>query len=304
MNILVPPVKCQGIKTKLVPAILRAVPQPVEGTWVEPFCGSGVVALNVRPHHAILADSNRHIIGLYRAIQSEEVTSGRVRVYLEEEGHKLSHGGEKYYMEVRARFNEGGNPLDFLFLSRSCFNGLMRFNSKGKFNVPFCHKPDRFAPAYISKIVNQVGAFADVLRGRDWRFEVQDFRETLSQAQPHDFVYADPPYAGRHVDYYNSWKPEDEETLVSMLQQIPCKFLLSTWHSNKYRDNTAIARHWVHSGCYVTTFEHFYHVGPTEDLRNSMTEALISNYVLPSYVEPSTGDMGISRSAVQLAMQF
>ncbi len=304
MSILVPPIKCQGIKTKLVPSILRAAPQPIGGTWIEPFCGSGVVALNVRPQRALLADSNRHIIELYRAIQNGDVTPGRVRAYLEEEGDKLRQGGATYYIEVRARFNEEGSPLDFLFLNRSCFNGVMRFNSKGKFNVPFCHKPDRFAPAYITKIVNQVGALGDVLRGREWRFEVQDFRTTLAQAQPGDFVYADPPYAGRHVDYYNSWNAEDEETLVCMLQQLSTMFLLSTWHSNKYRNNSAIAQHWERAGFYITTIEHFYHVGSTENLRNSMTEALISNYPLQPFGEAIPMQPVIQPEAVQLAMQF
>ena len=304
MSILVPPIKCQGIKTKLVPTIQRAMPQPIEGTWIEPFCGSGVVALNVRPQRALLADSNRHIIELYRAIQSGMVTQGRVRAYLEEEGRKLAQGGVGYYMEVRARFNEAGSPLDFLFLSRSCFNGVMRFNSKGKFNVPFCHKPERFAPAYITKIVNQVGALGDVLRGRDWRFEVQDFRITLAQAQSHDFVYADPPYAGRYVDYYNSWKEKDEETLVHMLQQLPCNFLLSTWYGNKYRDNPSVMRYWQHPNFYISTFEHFYHVGSTEDLRNSMTEALISNYAHISPDEVGAEMRNNRLETVQLAMQF
>jgi DNA adenine methylase len=59
----------------------------------------------------------------------------------------LKKGGQDYYLEVRKRFNEFGNPLDFLFLNRSCFNGIMRFNSKGGYNVPFGHKPERFAQA-------------------------------------------------------------------------------------------------------------------------------------------------------------
>jgi len=282
MKVIVPPIKCQGIKTKLVPTIRQLVPEHIEGRWIEPFCGSGVVALNIRPERTLLADANQHIITLYRAIQGGSITPTSVRAYLQSAGDALAHQGEAYYYHVRTRFNSEHDPLDFLFLSRACFNGVMRFNQRGNFNVPFCRKPERFSPAYITKIVNQVRAFSTLVQGKPWRFAVIDFDATLAQAAPGDFVYVDPPYAGRHVDYYNSWRAPDEARLVAALKALPCPFLLSTWHSNKYRANDDITSHWATAGFYITTVEHFYHVGPTEDLRNGMTEALITNYPLPA----------------------
>lgn len=101
------------------------------------------------------------------------------------------------------------------------------------------------------------------------------------QARSGDFVYADPPYAGRHVDYYNSWNEQDEADLISLLKSSPSHFLLSTWHSNKYRCNAAIDEHWQEPHYIIKTTEHFYHVGSTENLRHSMIEALIGNYDMP-----------------------
>ncbi len=49
---------------------------------------------------------------------------------------------------------------------------------------------------------------------------------------PGDLIYADPPYAGRHVDYFNSWSEADEIDLADILKQLPSGFILSTWHSN------------------------------------------------------------------------
>ena len=92
-------------------------------------------------------------------------------------------------------------------------------------------------------------------------------------------MYADPPYAGRHVDYYNSWSEKDETDLAAALKKLPCRFMLSTWYQNKYRTNPIVQREWNGAEYTVNTIEHFYHVGPTESLRNSMTEALISNFV-------------------------
>ena len=113
--------------------------------WVEPFCGSCVIALNVQPRRALLCDSNIHIIRLYQDIQAGRLTAGLANLP-HEEGEKLRSPGEPDYYTVRERFNAAPYSLDFLFLNRSCFNGVMRFNRHGKFNVPYCHKSERFAP--------------------------------------------------------------------------------------------------------------------------------------------------------------
>ena len=112
----------------------------------------------------------------------------------------------------------------------------------------------------------------------DWTFAVCDFRETLAKAKAGDFVYADPPYAGRHVDYFNSWSDEDESALGGLLGSLPCDFLLSTWHSNEFRKNTAIDLVWSRPDFHMLKREHFYHVGSSEDLRHPMVEALIANF--------------------------
>ena len=275
---LVPPLKCQGIKTKLVGEISRLAEVQEFDRWVEPFCGSCVVALNVQPARALLTDSNLHIIRLYQEIQRGTITPAVAKAFLIEEGEKLRTQGEPYYYAVRERFNAQPTSLDFLFLNRSCFNGVMRFNRHGKFNVPYGHKPERFAQAYVTKITNQIRRIAEVIAASDWTFAAADFRQTLASAQPGDLVYADPPYAGRHVDYFNSWSEADETELGSLLKSLPCRFILSTWHSNEFRTNAMIERHWSDPRFHLLTREHFYHVGSTEDLRHPMIEALITNF--------------------------
>ena len=277
-KIYVPPIKIQGIKTKLVPVIKKNVAVGENTLWIEPFMGSGVVGFNVKPRKAIFSDINPYIIDFITNLKEKKITSYIIREFLEEHGKLLSEKDEKYYYEVRERFNNEHNPLDFLFLNRSCFNGMIRFNREYKFNVPYGHKPERFSKAYITKIVNQAKYIEECLQICDWRFECTSFEEALSQADENSFIYCDPPYIGRHVDYYDSWNEDDERKLYEILKNCECRFMLSTWDHNDYRENLYIKSLW--SFCFKLTRNHFYHVGAKEQNRNSMVEALLTNYEL------------------------
>lgn len=276
--VIVPPIKCQGIKTKLVSSIKSLADNQTFDRWIEPFCGSGVVAFNLQPKKALLSDTNIHIINFYNDLKTQKINPNLVKDFLEENGILLKEKGATYYYQVRERFNQNPNSLDFLFLNRSCFNGVMRFNQQGKFNVPYCKKDQRFAQSYITKIVNQVTAVAKIIYNSDWTFAVADFRDTISLAQENDLIYVDPPYSGRHVDYFNSWSESDENCLINQLKNLPCKFILSTWHSNQFRTNLAIEKQWTESRFNIHTRQHFYHVGSKESLRHPITEALITNF--------------------------
>lgn len=270
---MVPPIKSQGIKTKLVPFINSVVPQSLSGRWIEPFMGTGVVGFNLAKGPALMRDTNPHMVRFYSAIKSGEVTAVNVRDFLRSEGDKLRASDGAYYYDVRERFNATGDSLDFLFLTRACFNGVMRFNRKGGFNVPFCKKPDRFAQAYVTKISNQVDAVSKLMRHGDFDFRVANFRATLDEAQEGDLIYCDPPYIARHADYFNSWDEEDERALAAGLASTSASFILSTWSHNDYRKNDFIDSVW--GGFPRVTREHFYHVGARESNRGGMTEALV-----------------------------
>jgi len=276
MTVKVPPIKCQGIKTKLAEWIKDHSTYENNGTWIEPFMGSGVVGFNVAPRRAVFADVNPHIVNFYNAIKNGKITAGTAKEFLEQEGALLKKHGESHYYAVRERFNKEFDPFDMLFLNRSCFNGVMRFNKKGFYNVPFGHKPERFAKSYITKITNQIKYVSQATSQFDWTFVCSDFREIISAVSEDDFIYCDPPYIGRHVDYYNSWGEMEEQELYNLMLATPAKFILSTWHSNKYRSNPAIEKYAYHFT--IITREHFYHVGASEANRNPMLEAIVLNY--------------------------
>ena len=111
------------------------------------------------------------------------------------------------------------------------------------------------------------------IKTADWRFEVEDWQQTIRRVQGDDFIYADPPYIGRHTDYYNGWTDKEAVGLFSALQSAPCGFALSTWNKNEFRVNPYFPSDL--SGLTVKTCKHFYHLGSTESLRHPMEEALI-----------------------------
>ncbi len=277
-KVYVPPLKIQGIKTKIVPLIKKSVCLSENSLWIEPFMGSGVVGFNIAPKNAVFADKNPHIINFYNQIKEEKITSKIVRKFLENEGKLLSEKDDIHYYEVRERFNENHNPLDFLFLNRSCFNGMIRFNRNFKFNVPYGHKPNRFSKAYVTKIVNQVAHVEQLLKENNWNFLCQSFEDTIALSDENSFIYCDPPYIGRHVDYYDSWDEECEESLFNALKTSKARFMLSTWDHNDYRKNEYIDKIW--GLCNKITQEHFYHVGAKETNRKPMIEALLTNYTV------------------------
>lgn len=275
-KIHVPPIKSQGIKTKLVPWIRSVAPDDIRGTWVEPFAGTGVVAFNIAPKKAFLCDMNPHLVRFYQSITDGRVTPGKAREFLIVEGEKLLRRGEDYYYFVRDRFNAEHSPLDFLFLNRAGFNGMIRFNKKGEFNVPFCRKPHRFTQSYITKIVNQIAFIQYRIEVGEFEFRMQDFQKTIAEAGSEDLIYCDPPYIARHVDYHNGWEHKQEVELFTALSKFRGRFILSTWHHNDYRENNYVRDLW--SQFNLVTREHFYHLGGREENRNPVVEALVTNF--------------------------
>ena len=269
----VPPIKTQGIKTKLVPWISHCASLDAQTVWVEPFMGSGVVGFNLAPRRAVFSDTNVHLIDFYRAIQDGELTADSCRSFLETEGTRLKSRGGDYYYEVRDRFNESHDPYDFLFLNRSCFNGLMRFNRQHRYNVPYGHKDDRFSKAYITKIVNQLEYVQSKIAENDWEFTAMRYEDAIAAVPDGSFIYCDPPYIGLTSTYYDSWDEEKETRLHDSLMDSGHKFMVSSWGSNDHRSNGLIGTLWA--DCHVESANHAYIVNGQH---KPVVEVLLTNY--------------------------
>ena len=179
-----PIVKWAGGKSRLVPELIRRGPQRFE-RYFEPFLGGGALFFALAPKRAVLGDANPALIATYRAVARD---LPGVLGHLEQ---LRRHDEERYY-RVRDGWNRGGQSASeraamFLYLNRTCFNGLWRVNRQGHFNVPI----GRYAgPPQFDEWTLRAAAGA-LSRAR---LVTGDYRKTLAEAGPGDFVYLDPPY--------------------------------------------------------------------------------------------------------------
>ena len=275
---IIPPIKIQGKKTKIVPKIMEIADEilnehPEIDTWVEPFLGSGVVAFNCpgRIKKVIVNDINPHIIKFYKGVADGTITPDRIREVFDIHNQNLLKDGYDYYNRIKDRFNQSFDTMDFLFLTRTGFNGVMRFNNSGKWNVPFCKLNNRLSKNVIDDLVSSVDELSRLFKSKEFIFDNQSFEEVIATAPENSIFYCDPPYYGLQVQYFKGWGKEDEIRLNEMLKDK--MFIYSTWLEDGIRENMMINEYW---GEYeIEGKKHKYNVAEKAEKRNQVTEGLI-----------------------------
>lgn len=184
-DILLPFLKWAGGKRWLTNQYPHLLPTTFE-RYVEPFLGSGAVLFHLRPQTSIISDRNPALINTYVQLRDrwEEIYERLV--------HYQNLHSKQFYYEERSRTHTCviQQAAQFLYLNRTCWNGLYRVNLSGSFNVPIGTK---------SRVLLNSDRFehtSDILRRCD--IKCQDFEITIMQAQRGDFVFIDPPYVTRH----------------------------------------------------------------------------------------------------------
>jgi len=184
-DILPPFLKWAGGKRWLVNSHAYLFPQSFD-RYIEPFLGSAAVFFYLNPKTAILSDTNRSLVNCYQAIQTDW---RRVQLYLRD--FARAHSDDFYYgirsRRLRSVYREAAK---FIYLNRTCFNGIYRENLRGEFNVPRGSKLRVMLPE------DNFGEVANRLTNVD--IIANDFEAVLSIAGKGDFVFIDPPYTVKH----------------------------------------------------------------------------------------------------------
>ena len=222
-------VKWAGGKKQLLNQFKQFFPEKID-RYLEPFAGGGAVAFyiikNYKPKEIIISDVNEELINAYNVIK----TNVEELINLLKE-YKLKHNKLTYYSireEDPSLLSKVSRAARFIYLNKTCFNGLYRVNSKGQFNVPMgkyknpgiCQEKDL---REISKLLKNVN------------LKTESFEKILNYTKKGDFVYLDPPYYPLKKDSFTTYTKgnfleKEQRKLKEVFEKLDkkgCKIMLS-----------------------------------------------------------------------------
>ena len=221
-----PFVKWAGGKRQLLAELEKNFPKQF-GTYFEPFLGGGAVLFDLlakKPNlKCSVSDLNSDLVLAYVTIRDK---LGRLIESLENHSKNYHKDSTDYYYEVRKQ--EPKTQIEkvsrLLFLNKTCFNGLYRVNSKGKFNVPL----GRYTNPNIVNRENLITA-SKFLQSEKIKISCRDFESILKDAKKGDFVYFDPPYqpvsdTANFTSYtHRDFTEDDLQRLADLANQLNSK---------------------------------------------------------------------------------
>ena len=267
-------VKWAGGKKQLLEQFEPYFPKTIE-RYFEPFVGGGAVAFYVIKHYApkkvYLSDSNEELINTYNVIKKnvEELIK-------ELKEYKNQHSKEFYY-KIRAENPKSLSNLlravRFIYLNKTCFNGLYRVNSKGEFNVPIGSYTN---PAIVDE--KELREISRLLKNA--KIEAKQFTEIKDNVKENDFVYFDPPYYPVKEDSFTTYTKEhflDEEQkalaeLFKRLDKKGAKVMLSNSDSDFIKN--------LYEGYKINFVQATRMINCDANGRGKINEVVITNYDL------------------------
>lgn len=245
-----PVIKWTGSKRTQAEHIIKLVPDNIN-TYYEPFLGGGSMLIrmieecekgNKHINHFVATDLNLDLIYIFRIIRDcpeQLIEDYRLRSAVLRLSKDWTEATE-YYNSMRRLYNtcesqDVVRPYLLFFLSRTCFNGLIRYNSNGEFNTSFHVNRLGMEPERMAKIIRE---WSRLLNKYDVRFGASSFEYVLPLVEnADDFVYLDPPYANSTSKMYQH-DVFDNEKLFEMMKQLPCKWAMSYDGRVDDEDNT------------------------------------------------------------------
>lgn len=271
-----PFIKWAGGKRHLLNKISHYLPPIKEETnYHEPFLGSGAMFFHLKPKSAYLCDCLLDVTNAFRVVR-DNVEYLIQRLEALDKGHRTRSA--EFYYEVRKQdpkeLDNVQRAARFIYLNKTCYNGIYRVNSSGKFNVPIGRYKD-------PKIVDSKTLRTASVVLRHASIRQSDYTKSLQRVSKGDFVYLDPPYYGRFSSYHqNGFGRDEQKELAEWFRKLHNRgaFLLMS----NGTDEEIIKQYNAFNP--VRLMSRVYLSGKLEGRKNAQ-ELLIMNY------DPKTGEL-------------
>lgn len=231
-----PVIKWSGSKRSQAKEIVSHFPKEIE-TYFEPFCGGcsvlrELIDSDISVDKYICSDNNHDLIMLWKTIKMTPsiLSSAYRRLWNDLNRDDDTNRKKEFYEAIRRSFNAYRNPMDFMFLDRTCYNGLIRYNSEGDFNTSFHLNRKGIDPDKFDKIVNE---WSELLNDNKVSFLTKDYRQIIPFEG--DFVYIDPPYNGTKGIYTDDFTNAE---LFEWMRKLRCSYALSYDGKSGKEDHT------------------------------------------------------------------
>lgn len=236
-----PVIKYRGGKSKEIPHFLQYIPQDFD-RYIEPFFGGGAVYFYLEPQKAIINDVNKRLMNFYMQLRNEYPTMRKQldelqRVYEANQAafkklkalhpnDRVTNANEDLYYRIRKLFNHpDGSLLDgviYFFINKTAYSGMIRYNTKGEYNVPFGRYPN-----LNTHLITQ--QHSELLQGAE--LYNLDYSKIFAMAKPDDFIFLDPPYDCVFNDYgniemENGFDENEHRRLAADFRKLPCRALM------------------------------------------------------------------------------
>ncbi len=175
-----------GNKQRSANEIISFFPKNIN-KYYEPFLGSGAVLGNLAPNLGFASDIYRPLIEIWKTLHKNPDLL--LQWYAERWSMILKYGKEETYKQVLSSFNQNPNGADFVFLSRACYGGVIRFRQNDGYMSTPCGAHNPISPESFSRRIEEW-----FIRTKNTQFECCDFSEAMSLARRGDLIYCDPPY--------------------------------------------------------------------------------------------------------------
>jgi DNA adenine methylase len=203
---LKPYLKWAGGKRQLLPEIKKYLPLNMNNyVYYEPFIGAGAVFFEIQPEKAFINDSNTQLIITYTAIKENVDDLIDLLHY-----HKKNNDRDYFYKirnldrdkEIFEKLTGIEKAARFIYLNKTCYNGLYRVNSQGLFNAPYGY--------YKNPVICEedlLKSISVLLSRKKTRITNVDFEDAVQSADEHSFVYFDPPYHSQNNTNFTGYQP-------------------------------------------------------------------------------------------------